>query len=157
MPQAMSLGDKDKEKRMKSLNPYINFSGKCREALDFYKECFHGEVPTLSTFADAPGETDEKYKQNVMHSEFRAEGVFFMATDGMPGREAAVGDNISLTLDFADEGEQARVFEALSRGGKVMQPLEDTFWGAKFGMLVDRFGIQWMLNCTEENSQSGGM
>ena len=57
---------------MKNLNPYINFSGKCREALNFYKECLNGEIETLSTFAEAPGETDEKFKDNVMHSEFRA-------------------------------------------------------------------------------------
>jgi PhnB protein len=137
---------------MKSLNPYINFSGKCREALAFYKECFNGEIPTLSTFADAPGETDEKYKQNVMHSEFRAEGVFFMATDGMPDRDAVIGDNISLTVILTDEQEQTRIFEALSQGGKVVQPLQEAFWGARFGMLVDRYGIHWMLSCTKEDS-----
>jgi PhnB protein len=137
---------------MKSLNPYINFSGKCREALGFYKECFNGEIPTLSMFADAPGETDEKYKQNVMHSEFRAEGIFFMATDGMPGREAVIGDNISLTVLLTDEQEQTRIFEALSQGGKVVQPLQEAFWGARFGMLVDRYGIHWMLSCTKEDS-----
>lgn len=135
---------------MKSLNPYINFSGRCREALDFYKECFNGEIEALSTFAEAPGDTDEKFKDNVMHSEFRAEGVFFMATDGMPGREAVVGDNVFLTIQFTDEQEQARIFDALSQGGKVTQPLEDTFWGARFGMLVDRYGINWMLNCAKQ-------
>lgn len=135
---------------MKSLNPYINFSGKCREALNFYKACFNGEIEAISTFDEAPGETDEKFKDNVMHSEFRAEGIFFMATDGMPGRDAVSGDNISLTLQFTDEQEQARIFEALSQGGKITQPLEDTFWGARFGMLVDRYGIHWMLNCAKQ-------
>lgn len=134
---------------MKSLNPYLNFSGKCREALEFYKECFKGEIETLSTFAEAPGNTDEKSKDNVMHSEFRAEGIFFMATDGMPGREAVTGDNIFLTIQFTDEQEQARIFDTLSQGGKVTQPLEDTFWGSRFGMLVDRYGINWMLDCAK--------
>lgn len=137
---------------MKSLNPYINFSGKCREALNFYKECFNGEIERLSTFAEAPGDTDEKVKDNIMHSEFRAEGVFFMATDGMPGREAAVGDNIFLTVQLTDAQEQTRLFDALSRGGRVTQPLEDTFWGSRFGMLVDRYGINWMLDCAKKDS-----
>lgn len=137
---------------MKSLNPYINFSGKCREALDFYKQCLNGEIQALSTFADAPGGTDEKFKDNVMHSEFRADGIFFMATDGMPGKEAVVGDNIMLTIQLNDEQEQTRIFDALSRGGKVTQPLEDTFWGSRFGMLVDRYGIHWMLDCAKRSS-----
>jgi PhnB protein len=137
---------------MKSLNPYINFSGQCREALEFYKKCFNGKIETISTFEEAPGATDEKYKQNIMHSEFRAEGIFFMATDGMPGQNAVSGDCISLTIQLTDEQEQARIFDALSQGGKITQPLEDTFWGAKFGMLVDRYGINWMLNCSKSEN-----
>lgn len=138
---------------MKSLNPYINFSGKCREALNFYKECLNGEIEALSTFAEAPGETDEKFKDNVMHSEFRAGGIHFMATDGMPGKEAVAGNNIMLTIQLTDEREQTRIFDALSRDGEVTQPLQDTFWGSRFGMLVDRNGIHWMLNCPKQQSK----
>ena len=75
-----------------------------------------------------------------------------MATDGMPGKDAAAGNNIMLTIRLTDEREQTRIFDALSRGGEVTQPLEDTFWGSRFGMLVDRYGIHWMLDCAKRNS-----
>lgn len=135
---------------MKTLHPYIDFSGKCREALEFYKKCLHGEIVTIQTFGEAPVGAEEKDKQNIMHSEFRAEGIHFMATDGMPDRKATAGDNISLTIQFTDENEQTEIFNALAEGGKVTQPVVDTFWGARFGMLVDRYGIHWMVNCQKQ-------
>jgi PhnB protein len=135
---------------MKTLNPYIDFSGKCREALEFYKQCLNGEIVMVQTFGEAPVNAEEKDKSRIMHSEFKAEGVHFMASDGMTGRKAKAGDNISLTIHFTDEKEQEKVFKALAEGGKVTQPLEDTFWGARFGMLVDGYGIHWMLNCMKQ-------
>lgn len=136
---------------MKTLNPYLILNGRCREALDFYKRCLGGEVVALSTFADAkdhmpcepmpPGA-----EQQVMHSEFRSEGIHFMASDGMPGKPSDVGRNIALAIAFDSEAEQTRTCDALAEGGTVTMPLQDTFWGARFGMLTDQFGIQWMLN-----------
>jgi PhnB protein len=73
-----------------------------------------------------------------------------MASDGMPGYVANPGNNISLDIDLNDLNEQARIFEALAKGGKVDMPLQDTFWGAKYGMLTDRYGIHWMLNCYKQ-------
>ena len=72
-----------------------------------------------------------------------------MASDGMQGFVANPGNNISLDIDLTDEKEQARIFEALAKGGAVTMPLQTTFWGAKYGMLTDRYGIQWMLNCSK--------
>jgi Uncharacterized protein conserved in bacteria len=132
---------------VKNLNPYLNLSGRCREALDFYKASLGGEVVTLMTFADAKTATPPGLEHNVMHSEFRSEGVHLMASDGMPGHPTTTGDNISLALGFDDPAEQTRVFDALAQGGEVTLPLHDAFWGDRFGMLIDRFGIHWLFNC----------
>jgi len=136
---------------MKTLNPYINFAGKCREALAFYQDCFGGEILALQTFAEAPEEVPGASKDNVMHAEFKAESIFFMATDGM-GSGVVEGSNISLSLNFTDETEQETIFMALSQGGNVTMPLAEMFWGAKFGSLTDRYGINWMLNCPKSSA-----
>jgi PhnB protein len=85
-----------------------------------------------------------------MHSEFRSEGIHFMAADGMPGKPSEVGKNIALALGFDTETEQTKAYEALVEGGDASMPLHDAFWGARFGMLTDKFGIQWMLNCDKK-------
>ncbi len=135
---------------MKAFNPYINFGGRTREALEFYKAVLSGEIISLQTFAQAqqnlPGEQADK----VMHAEFSAGPVSIMASDGMPGQPVTIGNAIALTINFEDESEQTRVFQALAEGGKINMELADTFWGARFGDLTDRFGIQWLLNCYKQ-------
>jgi PhnB protein len=135
---------------MKTLNPYLTLNGRCREALDFYKRCLGGEVVASTTFADAKMEVPPGHEQDVMHSEFRSEGIHFMAADGMPGKPSEVGKNIALALGFDTETEQTKAYEALVEGGDASMPLHDAFWGARFGMLTDKFGIQWMLNCDKK-------
>lgn len=132
---------------MKSLNPYLILNGRCREALAFYQSCLGGTVETLMTYAEAKLETPPGFGDYVLHSAFRSEGVHFMASDGRCGEPSALGENVQLSLDFGDPAEQARVFDALAQDGTVSMPLQDTFWDARFGMLTDRFGIHWMLNC----------
>ena len=132
---------------MKSLNPYLNFAGNTREAMNFYKDVFKGELLSMQSYAEANMQVDDKFKNNIIHAELKAEDVHFMAADGMPGFVATPGNMVSLSLDLSDASEQERLFSALSAGGTVTMPLETTFWGARFGMLTDRFGISWMLNC----------
>ncbi len=132
---------------MKKLNPYLNFPGTTREALNFYKDCLNGEIVSIQTYGEAYMEVEDKYKNNVIHAEFKADGVEFMASDGMPGFAATPGNMITLSINLDDEQEQKDIFNALAAGGKVTMPLDKTFWGAIFGQLTDRFGIQWMLNC----------
>jgi PhnB protein len=132
---------------MKTLNPYLTLNGRCREALDFYQHCLGGELIGLTTFADAHMETPAGDEQQIMHCEFKSEGIHFMASDGCPGKPAAVGQNIALALAFDSEAEQTRAYDALAEGGDPSLPLHDAFWGARFGMLTDKFGLQWMLNC----------
>jgi len=140
---------------MKTLNPYLTLNGRCREALDFYKRCLGGEVVVLMTFADAKDHMPSHQmppgaEQQVMHSEFRSEGIHFMASDGMPGKPSERGKNIALALGFDTEAEQTNAYQALAEGGDPSMPLHDAFWGARFGMLTDKFGIQWMLNCNKK-------
>jgi PhnB protein len=132
---------------MKNIIAHLSFAGNCREALNFYKECFKGEIVSSQTFEEAKMKTTAEYKQKIIHAEFKAEGVNFMAADGMPDFVIKPGNNVSLTVNLTDEAEQEKIFKALSIGGTVTMPLGKTFWGATFGMLTDRYGVNWMLNC----------
>jgi len=131
---------------MKQLNVYLAFPGTCEEALNFYKNCFDGEIVSISRFGESPVEAPEEYKQKIMHAEFKAEGMYLMASDGMPGQPVQPGDMVSLSVDLPDAHEQETIFNRLAEGGKVTMPLEETFWGAVFGMVTDKFGIHWMLS-----------
>lgn len=134
---------------MKSMNPYLTFAGNCREALNFYKEVFGGEVSALQTYGEGGMAQDEKNKDAVLHSEFRAPNLFFMAADDVRGFVVRTDNNISLMVDCDSAPEQDRIFNKLAEGGNVTLPLADTFWGARFGQVTDRFGIQWMSNYTK--------
>lgn len=130
---------------MKSLDVYLMFSGNCEEALNFYKHALNGEILSIQRFGDAPMEVPENEKNHILHSEFRAEGVYFMASDG--AEHTGDQSKIALTVTFTDLAEQETAFQRLADGGQVTMPLDDTFWGDRFGMLTDRYGIRWMLTC----------
>jgi PhnB protein len=132
---------------MKGFNPYLTFNGNCREALNFYKDCFNGEIQQLMTFGEAKMGDNEQEKNRIMHSHFRAGSIFFMASDSMPQQPVNGGSNVTLNIDFQDVPTEEKIFNKLAQGGKVTMPLQDTFWGARFGMLTDKFGINWMMNC----------
>jgi len=130
---------------MKQLKPYIMFTGQCKEALTFYKDCLEGKITTLQTFADSPVDVPEGFKQRIFNSEFQAENIFFMASDSIPQYEINTGNNFALFVTFSDSSEQEKVFNKLLEGGRIIMPLENNF-----GMLVDKFGIQWMLDYSDE-------
>ena len=132
---------------MTSMNPYLSFAGNCREALDFYKPIFGGEVSGMQTYGESGFPGTDATPNAIMHSEFKAEGVYFMASDDTRGFKVHPENNISLSLQFTDVAEQTRVFNALAHGGSVTVPLDVAPWGASFGMLTDKYGIQWLLNC----------
>ena len=134
---------------MRTLTPYISFYGRCREALDFYAAAFNGKVVLAQTFGEANMNTDEKTKDLIMHSVFEAEGIQIMATDGSsPDEIHTAGGAVSLALGLTDTSEQDKIFTALAVDGKVLLSLQDMFWGDRFGMVQDKFGINWMLNCS---------
>ncbi len=134
------------------LEPYLFISdGKCEEALNFYKGVFSGQIEGLSRWKEMPKDAGgppvtPDTENRVMHASFRAPGVSFMASDASPGKTYGEGP-MSLSLGTSDVAEAERVFKSLADGGSVEMPLTDMFWGAKFGMLTDKFGIDWMINC----------
>src|SRR5215217_4920070 len=137
---------------MKTLNVYLAFDGNCDEAINFYKKVLGGEIITRQTFGEAPMPSDENSKNRIMHIHFKSENIELMASDSMPGQPVSSGSNISLSINLTDENEQTKIFNALAEDGTITMPLADQFWGARFGMLTDRFGFNWMLNCQKPQS-----
>jgi len=129
------------------LNPYLSFPDTARQALEFYRGVFGGEL-TLSTFGEAGG-AEGPDADKVMHGQLETPaGYTLMASDTPAGMETTVGTNISISLS-GDDGELRRYFAELSEGGTVTMPLEKQMWGDEFGMCRDRFGIAWMVNVSE--------
>ncbi len=131
-----------------TLTPYIMFNGTCEEALNFYAKALNGEIKELHRFEGSPAESMSTDGQKVMHAIFAAGDFQLMAADG--SESEAVGGMVHLSLNFTDAQQIAKVFEAMSEGARVTMPLQDTFWGATFGMLTDKFGVNWMFNRDKE-------
>jgi PhnB protein len=130
---------------MTELATYLTFDGKTREAMEFYKDCLGGEL-SMFPYSAAPGEFPNASGDRIMHATLRNGPLVLMAADSLPGAPLQQGNNFSLSLHPKSIEETQRLFTAIGRGGKVGMPLQDTFWGAHFGMLTDKFGIQWMFN-----------
>ena len=131
------------------LVPYIFFYGRCEEALEFYKGVFGGSYEAMRVSdapADVMGEMPPEAKNRIMHASFTADSIAFMASDG---RDVKTIDpdagNISLALSFDDGARGEKTFNALAAGGKVAMPIDTAFWGGRFGMIVDKFGNEWMV------------
>lgn len=132
---------------MKSVTTYLTFNGNCREAMTFYQQCTGAELQ-LSVFPDAQGKPSTDPKAGIMHARLTRGGApILMASDTQPGDAFQTGNNFSVSVDCDSLDEMERFFSALSQGGQVRLPLSDVPWGARFGMLTDQFGIQWMFNC----------
>lgn len=131
---------------MEAIIPYLNFNGNASEALGFYSKALNGEVVFKQTFGESPMESSESQKNKIMHASFKAGGLQFLVSDTMEGQPVTGGTNLSLSLNFEDVNELNKTFAALSEGGKVTMELQDTFWGARFGMLTDKYGFNWMFN-----------
>ncbi len=130
------------------LNPYMNFPGTAREAMQFYEGVFGGTL-TLMTFADAGAEGVPDPNQ-VMHAMLETpSGYTLMASDVPPGMQHRPGTNISISVSGDDDEELRRYWEALSADATIEMPLEKQMWGDVFGSCTDRFGINWMINITQ--------
>jgi PhnB protein len=131
--------------------PYLFFDGKCEEALNFYKGVFGGDIAALMRWKEMPADADgppitPETENRVMHSRFQGNGFAFMASDASPGKTYGEGP-ISLSIGVTDPAEAERIFNRLAAGGNVEMPLAETFWAKRFGMLTDKYGIDWMINC----------
>jgi PhnB protein len=130
------------------LNPYISFGGDARQAMEFYKGVFGGNL-TLNTFGEL-GAQDSPDADKVMHSQLETDSGFtLMASDTPAGMQRNPGDNITISLSGDDADELRGYWEQLSDGGTVTMPLEKQMWGDEFGMCVDRFGVPWMVNVSQ--------
>jgi len=131
------------------LNPYLNFAGNAEEAVNFYKNALGGEVVMISRYGDSPMPSDEDWKQKIMHARIVfGDNNIIMISDTMKGNEISTNGNIQLSIGLDDEAKTHEVFNKLAEGGTVTMPLAKQFWGDVFGMLKDKFGTSWMLNCT---------
>ncbi len=141
---------------MTTINPYLNFNGNTEEAFNFYKSVFGGEFATVMRFGDIPqSEGNEAMKvadnerDKIMHIALPiGNGDVLMATDALEsmGQKLTEGNNFSISVSTENREEADKLFDGLSAGGKVTMPLADAFWGDYFGMLTDKFGIQWMVS-----------
>jgi PhnB protein len=132
------------------LIPYLHFAGNAREVLNFYKNALGGDIVQLGTYGESPMPTDEDYKDKVMHARFVFDGNMIMVSDVFKGQPVSTNGNIQLSVDVDNESKLDEVFNKMAEGGRVTMPLADQFWGAKFGMLQDKFGVSWMFNCEKK-------
>lgn len=122
---------------MKEIITYLTFDRNCREAVSFYEKCLGAELHIMPF-----SETNNR----VMHARLAKGNTLLMASDTMAGTPLTQGNNFSISIGCESLAELETLFAALSEGGKVTMPLQDTFWNARFGMLTDQFGINWMFN-----------
>lgn len=131
-----------------TITPYLFFAGRCDEAIAFYREALGAEVEMLMRYDESPeppppGMLQEGFEKKVMHATLRVRGVPLMASDGCDDRSQSQGVRLALTLPA--EADARAAFDALADGGSVQMPLTKTFWSPCFGMLTDRFKIEWMV------------
>ena len=131
------------------MQPYLSFDGNAADALSFYAKCLDGKIAFSMTFAESPmgKDTPESHKNKIMHATLDALGLQLMASDMPPGMPHKGYEGFSLSVQAKTPEEGQRLFDALSAGGKVTMPYGETFWAKGFGMLQDKFGVPWMVNC----------
>jgi PhnB protein len=130
------------------MNPYLTFNGDCETAFRFYAQCLGGKITAMMTHAQTPAgdKVPPDWRDKIIHARLVVGDEVLMGSDAPPDLyEGAKGMSVMLGID--DPAEAERVFHSLVEGGKVCVPIEKTFWALRFGMLVDRFGIPWMINC----------
>lgn len=131
---------------MSTINAYINFNGQCREAMTFYRECFGGEL-TLLEVAGSPMEPyHQGPKDQIYHSALVSGPIVLMGTDMTGPAGYTKGNNVSMAIGCSSAEDAQKFFAHLTQGGNVRMPLAKTFWAELFGDVVDKFGIDWMLN-----------
>ena len=130
------------------MTPYLSFKGECEAAFNFYKECLGGQPGELFRYAGTPlaNQVPEDWSNKIMHGSLMLGGQVLMGGDVAPDKyEAPKGFSLSLQIKSTTDAE--RIFHELARGGRVLVPMGKTFWAERFGMVVDRFGIPWLINC----------
>lgn len=138
---------------MNSLNPYLNFNGNTEEVFNFYKSVFGGEFAMVMRFGDTPGceNMPETEKNGIMHIALPIGSNVLMGTDVPKSMEqVTAGTNMSISVNVSSREEADSVYNGLSAGGKATMPMNDMFWGDYYGMLTDKYQIQWMISYSEK-------
>jgi PhnB protein len=138
---------------MTQINPYLNFNGNTEDAFNHYRNIFGGDFEMVMRFRDTPGceEMPEAEKNGIMHIALMIGNNVLMGTDVPKSMEQVkFGTNSSISISVDSRAEADRVFNGLAEGGNVQMPMDDMFWGAYYGMLTDRFGVQWMVSYDEK-------
>jgi PhnB protein len=132
------------------LNPYLVFDGQCEAAFKLYERCLGGKIEAMITHAGTPAEAHvpAEWGNKIMHARLAVGDEVLMGSDAPPDHyEKPTGFSVALQIKAPADAE--RIFHALAEKGTVRMPLQQTFWAVRFGMLVDRFGIPWMVNCEQ--------
>ena len=130
------------------INPYLHFNGQCEQAFQFYAQALGGQIVAMVRHAGTPAESHvpPEWLDKIMHARLVSDGAILMGSDAPPTMfQPAAGFSVSVMVKEPDQAE--RIFHALAEGGTVRMPIQATFWSPRFGMLVDQFGIPWMINC----------
>lgn len=130
------------------LDPYLIFNGQCAEAFKFYADVLRGRIDALLTHGETPARehVSPDWYDKIMHAHLTVGDMVLMGSDA-PAQFYRTPQGFSVSVQLTDPNEAERIFNALAENGVVRMPLEETFWAKRFGMLVDRFGIPWMINC----------
>ena len=134
------------------MNPYLLFNGQCEQAFKFYETCLGGKITIMMPHEGTPAATTvpAEWRKKILHATLEVDGDRLQGSDCPPDRyEKPQGFSVTLTIKDAAEAE--KTFHALAENGTVTMPIQETFWAVRFGMLVDRFGIPWMINCGKVN------
>jgi PhnB protein len=134
---------------IKALSPYLILDGTAQQAIDLYIKALGARIDgQVMRYGDMAGnQQPDATKNYVMHAKLNLAGTSMMLSDAPPGKGHARGEQVQICLEFSDVADEARAFDALAQGGQITNPLQDMFWGARWGTVVDRFGIAWMFNC----------
>ena len=139
---------------MIKLHTYLTFNGNCQEAFDFYQHVFQGKIISKSFFGEMPDtenfEVPDSQTDRIMHISLGiGEEAMLMGSDTIEGQgpPLVIGNHYSISIQLSDRNRADHIFSNLSRSGQVVMPMAETFWGSYFGMLVDQYGIRWMINC----------
>jgi len=130
------------------ISPYLMFQGNCEEAFKFYHQCLGGNLEAMIPHEGTPAaeHTPAEWHKKILHARLNVNGQLLMGSDCPPDLYKTP-EGFSVSLQIKDPAEAERIFQTLAEGGRVNMPLQQTFWAARFGMLVDRYGIPWMVNC----------
>ena len=129
---------------------HLLFDGQCEEAFRFYEQALGAKITFMSTYTGTPAEQQvpPEWRGKVLHASLALGDQTVMGADAPPGRYSKA-QGFSVSLQMKDPAEADRIFHALAENGKVVMPIQQTFWSPRFGMLVDRFGIPWTINCEQ--------